>query len=212
MIDALYKRQMDRFWDRIGRAVARTGLTPDAITLIGMALNALNALLFVWHGHTVAFGIALAAIELLDNVDGAVARVTGTSSRAGAFLDATTDRYKETLPFLAIGIVTGYWAACFLAVSGSLMVSYSQARADAEKKFDSKGGGLPDLFERLERVATLCAGLILAPLLPADLAFGEGLLFLVLWFLAIMTHATAIQRMVRGWRRLRADQDANGPS
>jgi CDP-diacylglycerol--glycerol-3-phosphate 3-phosphatidyltransferase len=204
VIDELYKPAMDRFWDRIGRSVARTGLSPNAITTIGLALNAANAAAFVGHRNTVVFGIALALIELLDNVDGAVARVTGSSSRAGAFLDATTDRYKEILPFLAISVVTGLHVACFLAVTGSLMVSYSQARADAEARPASDGRRrLPDLFERLERVATLCAGLILAPFLPTDLAFGEGLLYWVVWFLAAGTHATAIQRMARGFRRLR---------
>lgn len=204
MIDALYKQHMDRFWDAVGRAVARRGITPDAVTLAGFFLNALNAWAFTQHQNTVAFGLLLAVIELLDNVDGAVARVTGTSSKAGAFLDATTDRYKEIFPFLAIAWVTGYGLSCFLAVTGSLMVSYAQARADAEDPNREKPtGGLPDFFERLERLATLCFGLVFAPLFSPDFLFGEGLLFGVLWLLAVMTHLTAFQRMARGYRALR---------
>jgi phosphatidylglycerophosphate synthase len=202
MIDELYKDQMDLLWDRFGRLVARTGLTPNGVTAIGMALCTVNALAFTWHRNMLVFGILVGAIELLDNVDGAVARVTGASSKLGAYLDATTDRYKDFFILLAIAYVTGYWLACTLAIGGSLITSYAAARAAMlGATDDGSGGGLPDLFERFERIATLCIGLGLTPLVPQIM--GHDLIFYVIWLVAIMTQVTGVQRFSRRARQLR---------
>ncbi len=203
MIDAIFKNHLDKFWDRFGALVARTGISANAVTLIGLGLGAANALWFVDHRNTILFGLLLALTELLDNVDGAVARATGQTSRAGAYLDATTDRYKELFPLLAVAYVTDHWLVCFLAITGSILVSYTHARA-AMEGVASPPRGLPDLFERFERVATLCVGLVVSPLLPANLLLGRDFLFLALCTLAVMAHFTALQRLLRGWRSLRA--------
>ena len=204
MIDAIYKDRFDKFWDRCGALVARAGISANAVTLGGLVLGAANALWFIDHRNTILFGLLLVLTELLDNVDGAVARFTGQSSRAGAYLDATTDRYKELFPLLAIAYVTDHWFVCFLAVTGSFLVSYNHARAAMEGVGPPTHRGLPDLFERFERVGTLCIGLVVSPLLPADLLFGHDFLFLILCTLAVMTHFTALQRLLRRWRSLRA--------
>ena len=203
MIDAIFKNHLDKFWDRCGALVARTGISANAVTLIGLVLGAANALWFIDHRNTILFGLLLALTELLDNVDGAVARVTGQTSRAGAYLDATTDRYKELFPLLAVAYVTDHWLVCFLAITGSILVSYTHARA-AMEGVASPPRGLPDLFELFERVATLCVGLVVSPLLPANLLLGRDFLFLALCTLAVMAHFTALQRLLRGWRSLRA--------
>jgi len=214
MIDDLYKKQMDAFWDRFGRVVARTGITPNGVTLLGILLCSVNALAFTWHQNMLAFGILVGAIELLDNVDGAVARVTGKTTLAGSYLDATTDRYKDFFILLAIAWVTGYWLACTLAIGGSLITSYAHARAamlGARDDVDPAKGGktLPDLFERLERIATLCIGLVFTPYAPEIM--GHGLIFYVVWFVAIMTQVTGAQRFGRRLRQLRAlDAEAQG--
>ncbi len=200
MIDELYKDRMDSGWDRVGRWVARTGLTPNAITWIGLVLCSLNAAAFVIHREFWVFGLLVGLIELLDNVDGAVARVTGLSSRRGAYLDATTDRYKDTFILLAIAYVTGFWLHAVLAISGSLITSYAAARAAMLGATGQGGGGLPDLFERLERTATLCIGLVAAPFCPPIL--GHALMWWVLYFVAFMTHLTGVQRMARRLREL----------
>ncbi|HEM46894.1 MAG TPA: CDP-alcohol phosphatidyltransferase family protein, partial [Alphaproteobacteria bacterium] len=192
----------DRWWDALGRVVARTGLTPNAITWIGFALSGANALAFVAHRHLIAFGLLVAVVEAIDNVDGAVARVTGQSTRAGAYLDATTDRYKDVFILLALGQVTGYWLAVAVAISGSLITSYAAARAAMLGAGADDKRGLPDLFERLERIATLCIGLVATPFFPDIL--GHDLLFWVLWFVAVMTQITAVQRFARRLRTLHA--------
>ena len=202
MIDELYKDQMDRGWDAVGRVVARTGLTPNAVTWIGLALAAANALFFIWHQSLVAYGLLVALVELLDNVDGAVARVTGASSKRGAYLDATTDRYKDGFILLALGVVTQYWLPVALALSGSLITSYAAARAAMLGAGDQDKKGLPDLFERLERIGVLCLGMIATPFCP--LILGNTVIFWVLWFVAIMTQITAVQRFSRKLSQLRA--------
>jgi phosphatidylglycerophosphate synthase len=207
LIDELYKDRMDLFWNRFGRLVARVGLTPNMVTAAGIVLCATNAAAFVWHQNFVAFGLLVGLIELLDNVDGAVARVTGASSLYGSYLDAVTDRYKDFFILFAIAWVTGSWGVCTLAIAGSMITSYNAARADAlGVKDDGPSGGFPDLFERLERIAMLCVGLVLTPFVAPDLVFGHSLLDATLWIVAIGTHMTAIQRFVRRGRQLtRAD-------
>lgn len=206
MIDALYKQRIDGWWDRLGVRVARAGVSADAVTWLALGLGALNALAFLQHGSRVAFGLGVAAVGLLDDLDGAVARASRRQTRAGSFLDAWADRYQELFALLAVAVATGHWPACFLAVTGSLLVSYTQARAAMEGAGGgpAPAGGLPDLFERFERVALLCLGLVLSPFLPADLALGRDLLFWSLCLLALMTHVTALQRFRRGLARLRA--------
>jgi phosphatidylglycerophosphate synthase len=228
MIDALFKDRMDLFWNRFGRWVAHTGLTANHVTVIGLLLCTTNVLVFLWHQDLAAFGIALGLIELLDNLDGAVARVTGDSTRFGSYLDATIDRYKELLIFLALGHVTGYWVVCVLAVTGSLMVSYSHARAAMEltgsgaakepgvggaasqERRGAKERGWPDLFERFERILTLSIGLALSPLVSSPLLLGRDLVFFVMCALAVMTHLTVAQRFLRA-RTLLTAADASAP-
>lgn len=208
MIDALYKQQLDRFWDSLGARLARAGVTPNAVTVAGTVFEVANCAAFLWHRDTLLFGVLLALIECLDNVDGAVARMGGTSSRAGALLDAVTDRYKDILPLFAIAIARGEWPVCAAAATGALLVSYGQARAEAAGvPGGARAGAWPDLFERFERVALLCAGLILTPFLPAQLVGGRDLLFLVLCALAVFGHLTALQRFARIWRALAAERE-----
>ena len=203
VIDELYKDQMDRFWDRFGRVVAKLGLTPNMVTVAGIVLYTANALAFPFHQNFVVFGLLVGAIELLDNVDGAVARVTGKSTLYGSYLDAVTDRYKDFFILFSIAWVTGYWVPCVLAIAGSMITSYNAARAAQLGAHDDGGqGGLPDLFERLERITTICVGVVFTGFLSPDLVFGHDLLWAVLWLVALLTHLTAIQRFVRRGRVL----------
>jgi phosphatidylglycerophosphate synthase len=203
MIDDLYKKQMDGLWDRVGRQVARTGLTPNGVTRLAFVLSLANSALFLWHRRAVAYGIALTVVEALDNLDGAVARVTKASSRYGAYLDAATDRYKEVASLLAVAVVFDYWTVAFLAVTGSLLVSYNHARAQVE---GAKGKGYgPDLFERFERVVVLALGLVLLPVVPPAGLFGRDAVFAALALIAAASHVTAVQRFLRARRALLAE-------
>lgn len=209
MIDSLWKSRQDAFWDRLGRVLARRGVTADAVTSLAFFLSALNSLVFLAHRNFLAYGLLLALTELLDNVDGAVARVSGRKTRYGGFLDAATDRYKEALSLFVVAVVTGYWAACFAAVTGSLLVSYNHARAAMEGASATAAG--VDLFERFERVAVLVLGLVLVDALSPSIFWGLDALHGAVIVIALFSHITAFQRFIRARRVLRALDRAQGP-
>lgn len=210
MIDSLYRARQDAFWDRLGRVLAARGVTADAVTITAMVLSAANSLAFLAHRNPLVYGLLLAFTELLDNVDGAVARVSGRKTKYGSFLDAATDRYKEALSLFVVCWVTGYWVVGFAAVTGSLLVSYHHARASMEGAPATATGGV-DLFERFERVAALVLGLVLTPFLSPGIFFGESALFGALVVIAVFSHLTAVQRLWRARRALKELDRGSSP-
>ena len=201
MIDGWFKRHIDPLWERAARPLVAAGLSANQVTLIGLVLIAANSLAFLWHRSTLWFGLGLAVSFAADALDGAVARLRGQSSMFGAYLDAMTDRYQELVVLLAIALVSGQWLSSFLVLSGAFITSYAKARTAVERPIDNVAW--PDMFERLERIIYLCAMLVLDGL--AQSIFGTKLVLVAgLWLLAALTHATAIQRMVRAAAMLRA--------
>jgi archaetidylinositol phosphate synthase len=202
MIDGWFKRHIDPLWERAARPLVAAGLSANQVTLIGLALIAANSLAFLWHRSTLWFGLGLAVSFAADALDGAVARLRGQSSMFGGYLDAMTDRYQELVVLLAIAVVSGQWLSSFLVLGGAFITSYAKARAAIERRIDNVTW--PDMFERLERIIYLCVMLVLDGL--AQNIFGTRLVLIGgLWLLAVLTHATAIQRMVRAAAMLRAD-------
>jgi len=135
---------------------------------------------------------------MFDMLDGSLARATAQSSKFGAFLDSTLDRYSESFTFLALVYYylshtqpIGYEPVLiFLILVGSLMVSYIRARAEA-LNIECKAG----MLQRPERVLLLIAGLVTGWLSP------------VLWIMAILTNVTAFQRIYEVyWRTRPKDQ------
>ncbi|NUM36176.1 MAG: CDP-alcohol phosphatidyltransferase family protein [Candidatus Brocadiae bacterium] len=200
MIDGYFKEYQDKFWNKIGYLFASLGFTANSVTLLGLFLQAINALYYMYHQNHFWFGIAVALIEFLDDVDGAIARVTKTCTKYGSYLDAVTDRYKDSAILFSIAFVTGYWVLCFIAVSGSLITSYNKARAGME--LPVKNENWPDFFERLERMIAICAGLILTSFFPQNLFWGHSLLWMALIVLAVCTHISAWQRFWRARKLL----------
>src|SRR3982751_2428691 len=122
------------------RAVARnrlieSRLTPNAISLTGLALNAVAAVL-VWQGYYTWGGIAFVVGSICDTLDGRYSRMSGKGTQFGAFLDLTLDRIEEGLVLTAVAYVFSKQgrdvaaAAVVVAVLASLMVSYTRARAE----------------------------------------------------------------------------------
>lgn len=200
MLDGRWKHVQDKWWDAVARPVAKMGVSANQVTLFGTALVLVHSLAFVWHRDVFWFGVGLAVLELGDDLDGAVARVTQSTSAFGAYLDATTDRYKEAAVFAALGHVLGAWPLAFACITGALLTSYAKARAGMEKPLSNDGW--PDFFERLERLVLLCTGLILTGFVP-HIFFGRSLLMATLVVLAVGSHVTALQRFVRARDRLR---------
>src|SRR6202022_3987005 len=137
-------------------------LTPNAISLTGFALNLLAAVL-VWEELMFAGGIAFIVGSVMDTLDGRYSRMSGKGTPFGAFLDSTLDRIEEGIVLTA---VAGYFAlhgdrgaaaAVGVAGLGSLMVSYTRARAEA-LGVECKVG----IATRPVRVVILSVGLVLA--------------------------------------------------
>ncbi len=172
-------------------ALARLGLTPNGMTLIGFLLNIGVAILlaggyFPWGGGLLLFA------GLFDSLDGALARRLGRTTRFGALLDSTLDRYSEAVVFTGLTwfyLSTGRYLEVMLiaaALVGSLMVSYTRARAEG-LGLQCKGGWLT----RFERVLLTAGGLITGLVLP------------MLWIMAGLTNLTALQRILHVWRMTR---------
>jgi archaetidylinositol phosphate synthase len=154
-----------------GRAAAKVLPSPTGWTLIGM-LFAFLAFIFYGGGHPFLGGILVLFAGLFDVLDGAVARATGKTSLRGAFLDSTLDRVSEVVVFL--GILVGGYASPFLvilALSLSLMVSYTRAKGDA-LGVNLAGIGVGERSERLVVliVTSLLSILALGVLIIAVLA------------------------------------------
>ena len=163
---------------------ARTGVTPNTLTLLGFVGMAVAGALCA-AGSFFFAGVVVAASCIFDALDGALARASGTASVFGAFLDSFLDRYAEAAVYA--GLLVHYaWAgapsgavAAFLAAIGSLMVSYARARAEG-LGIECRAG----FFARPERLAVLIAGLVTGLVLPA------------LVILSVATNATAVRRLL----------------
>jgi CDP-diacylglycerol--glycerol-3-phosphate 3-phosphatidyltransferase len=184
--------------------LARTRVTPNALTAAGVTLCVLasvlvyfeyrNELLFFWLG-AVVFVVG----SILDILDGALARAGGKTTPFGAFIDSTTDRISEAFMLGAIALIftrdgselgVGLTVA---AIAGSLLVSYTRARAEALGLRGDVGIG-----SRAERVVVITAGLVLAPWVPLELALG---------LLAATAWVTVVQRVLHVRSQLRSRGD-----
>ncbi|MFD0852807.1 phosphatidylinositol phosphate synthase, partial [Actinomadura adrarensis] len=127
---------LGRVLNPVGRSVARTGVSPNAITVVGTAGVLAGALVLFPRGEYFWGVMVITAFVLFDMLDGAVARVTGKISKWGAFLDSTMDRVADAAIFsgLMIGLYRDgqeslAWVALYCLVSG-VVVSYAKARAE----------------------------------------------------------------------------------
>jgi CDP-diacylglycerol--glycerol-3-phosphate 3-phosphatidyltransferase len=175
-------------------------LTPNAISLTGFALNLAAAALIVGRMFFLA-GIAFIVGSIMDTLDGRYSRMSGKGTPFGAFLDSTLDRLEEGIVLIAVG---AYFAsrhnqvaaaATVAAVLGSLMVSYTRARAEA-LGVECKVG----LATRPVRVVILSIGLVFAK--GAGLGHFE-LLAPAVYVLAVLTGLTTLQRILHVRRQLK---------
>jgi len=195
MLDGLQRSWTERAWEAVARPLASAGLTPNQVTWLGLLLVIANCALFYWRENTLWFGLGLVVSFAFDSLDGAVARLRGMSSKFGGYLDGVLDRYQEIAVYLVIAIVTGWWAAVFFALTGSLMVSYNKARTAIEIPIDNHAW--PDLLERFERIVILCTALALDYFIALPDFLGGRVLFLALLVIGAGSHVTAVQRFLR---------------
>ena len=172
-------------------------LTPNAISMTGLVLNLAAAVLLL-HGHFVIGALAFIIGSIMDTLDGRYSRMSGKGTQFGAFLDSTLDRTEEGIVLAAVCYFfakngdEATAAASLLVVLGSLMVSYTRARAEA-LGVDCKVG----IATRPVRVVILSIGLLLA---DGELISGVDLLPAAIWVMVALTAFTVFQRVwhVRG--------------
>ena len=154
--------------DPLVRGMVKIGITPNFITATGLVINIGACALFIYaatHGERGDFsyvgwcGFIILFAGLFDMMDGQVARTGKTSSRYGALFDSVLDRYSELIVFFGICyylILQGYFFSSlfgFLALIGSMMVSYVRARAEG-LGIECKGG----FMQRPERIVITSLG------------------------------------------------------
>jgi CDP-diacylglycerol---glycerol-3-phosphate 3-phosphatidyltransferase len=184
--------------DPVARMLLRAGVTPDAVTVAG-TVGVLVASALAAFGHLLVATIIATVAALTDILDGSMARIRGSASRFGAFLDSTMDRVADGAIFASLA----YWlftsgepgaaVGALLVLVTSQVISYVRARAEALGLTANVG-----LIERPERliaigVGGLCAG------------FGWPIgLYIVLWVLGVLSVVTVGQRFVHVYRQATA--------
>ena len=178
-------RDSVRLWtDPVGRLLLRLHLRPNHLTVCGLGVSVATAVAFT-SGRTRLAGVLLVLAGLFDYFDGSLARASGQVTPFGGFLDSVIDRYSDLVVLLGIVLLfvhAGNWrgiALTMVALIGTVMVSYTKARAESIGVACNVG-----FMERPERMICMIAGAVLDLLEPA------------LWILALLTNATAVHRIV----------------
>ncbi len=177
------------------KLVALVPVSPDVLSWFGLVLAAGAATLVVT-GHLFAAGFAVLIAGFFDLLDGALARHTDQSTRFGAILDSTLDRFSESLLLISILFIYARDVAVYEVVIvgavlvASLMDSYIGARAEA-LGVDCQVG----LFTRAERVVVLALGLLLSQF---DYALMIALIIII-----VFSYITIFQRVLYVRQRIR---------
>src|SRR5713101_4049345 len=200
MFSRRVQQRVRQFVTLIMRPLAQLGITPNTLTLVGLLLSVITAGVIA-QGSLLVGGLLVLFAGIFDMFDGALARARNASTIFGAFLDSTLDRYSESiilfgLFWYALQAKTlhenlwpfhneQFWvlSSIYIAVVGSLMVSYAKARAEG-LGLECKTG----LLARPERVIILALGLL------------SGLGIWAVTLLAIFSQITAVERIIYVWR------------
>src|SRR5436305_6007889 len=169
--------------DRIVRWLALSKIHPNALTFIGLLINIWAAWLFSG-GKLFAAGLVVVGASVFDMVDGRVARATNQVTRFGGFFDSVLDRYSDLALFMGLLVyyasINRYFYIVLTAIvmTGSVMVSYTRARAENSIPKCKVG-----FLERPERVVLVIIGALFQRMAP------------VLWVIALLSTITVIHRM-----------------
>jgi archaetidylinositol phosphate synthase len=190
----------DRALEPFVAGAVRLGLTPNAISVLAMAL-AVGAGVAFAAGQARLYLVGAALVFLngwLDLLDGAVARELSVSSPAGDLLDHVLDRYADIVLVVGLAAGIGEWALGLATVTGVLLTSYLGTQAQAVGLERVYGG----LVGRADRLALIGLGAVFAAFAQGS-AWGFGVVGWLLVLLAVVGHVTALQRFVLSYRALR---------
>src|SRR6476469_324029 len=170
--------------DRLVAALALSRIHPNVLTFLGLVINIWAAVLFA-AGSFRAAGLVVILAGLFDMVDGRVARETNRVTRFGGFFDSVLDRYSDLALFMGLLVYYAsinrffYIVLTAIVMTGSVMVSYTRARAECTIPKCKVG-----FLERPERVVP------------------------VLWVIAVFSNLTVIHRMIYTWQEAKRLEEA----
>jgi CDP-diacylglycerol--glycerol-3-phosphate 3-phosphatidyltransferase len=182
--------------DRIVRWLALSRIHPNVLTFIGLVINIGAAWLFATGWFRWA-GVVVIGAGLFDMVDGRVARATSQVTRFGGFFDSVIDRYSDLALYMGLLVYYAsinrffYIVLTAIVMTGSVMVSYTRARAENVIPKCKVG-----FLERPERIVLIILG-----------ALGNRMAA-VLWVIAVLSNLTVIHRMIHTWQECKRLEDA----
>src|ERR1700680_2647408 len=182
--------------DRIVRWLALSRIHPNVLTFLGLVINTWAAFLFAQGRFRAAAAVVIGA-GLFDMVSGRVTRATERVTRFGGFFDSVLDRYSDLALFMGLLVYYAsinrffYIVLTAIVMTGSVMVSYTRARAECTIPKCKVG-----FLERPERVVLIIMGALFDRMAP------------VLWVIAVLSKLTVIHRMIYTWQEARRLEDA----
>ena len=180
----------------IVRALSLSRIHPNVLTFIGLVINGVAAALLA-SGRFLAAGLVIIGAGIFDMVDGRVARETNRVTRFGGFFDSVMDRYSDLVLLMGLLVYYAsidrffYVVLTAVVMTGSVMVSYTRARAECAIPRCKVG-----FMERPERVVLLIIGAVFNRMAP------------VLWVIAVLSNITVIHRMLYTWQETKRLEEA----
>jgi CDP-diacylglycerol---glycerol-3-phosphate 3-phosphatidyltransferase len=177
--------------ERIVRALSLWRIHPNVLTALGLVINIVAAILF-GKGYFFAAGLVVIGAGVFDMVDGRVARASNTETPFGAFFDSVVDRYSDMALYMGLLVYYArverslYLILVALVMAGSVMISYTRARAESLIPTCKVG-----FLERPERIVLIIIGALMNRMAP------------VLWIMAVLSNVTVVHRCIYTWNQTR---------
>jgi phosphatidylglycerophosphate synthase len=182
----------------IGTKLGELGARPNAITTVSLWVSFVAAAAYALK-YPIFGAVGLVAAGLVDMLDGAVARATGSASKFGAVYDHVLDRYAEFAVLLGMGfggLVD--WAWVVFGLFGMVMASYTRAKAESVGRLSSCTVGIA---ERQEKIILLLVGSFLQPFISIALTVAVAIA-------GALSHVTVVQRLWYTHEKTRGSNDA----
>jgi len=187
-----WKKRFEKIFKPIGRGIAKLPISPNALTLLGLAVSLISGYFIVTHDLTLGV-IFLILSSALDMFDGLVARIKGRVSKFGGVLDSMADRYEDGILLISLiygGFVDLLWG--LIALLGFLLVSYSRAKGEI---LGLKMSGV-GILERAERLLIIILAIIITIIYPTLEIAGFSVLNITVILLAVVAHISVLQRVL----------------
>jgi CDP-L-myo-inositol myo-inositolphosphotransferase len=199
-VETIYNGYVSRHINRkmsepMARLLARTKVTPNQMTWAAFGIALMSFISFIL-GQNIIGGLLVQLSSIVDGIDGSLARLKGKTSEFGGFMDSVLDRYADILIVLGLTLWSlshesypGIWIAGFLAIAGTICISYTRARISPNHRhfFDK---GLKSFASRDIRLFLIMLGAVI------------GQAYFCLITIAAITNLVVIYRLIYMYRYL----------